>query len=100
MTGPVSSVEWTEPPPMRTERPAMRTERPATKWSRIAADLQTNPGEWAIIDRRPDAHSASAAAHSIRMGVLKNMPRGEFEAAARKVDGEYRVYARYVGGAS
>jgi hypothetical protein len=42
--------------------------------------------------------SAAKTAHTIRSGVqAPYRPSGSFEAVARTVDGEHRVYARYTG---
>lgn len=60
--------------------------------------LQERHGEWAIVHTPATRASAYAAAYQIRRGVLANFrPSGTYEAVGRTVDGEYRVYARFVG---
>jgi hypothetical protein len=54
----------------------------------IAAKLRERPGEWARIQALPSVQSAAGQAHA---------PAGSFESKSRTVDGESRVYARYVG---
>ncbi|MER7908250.1 hypothetical protein [Streptomyces sp. NPDC096068] len=67
----------------------------------IAKELRARPGEWAHILTFDTVGSATATAYSIRKGARKAWaPAGSFEARSRTVDGEYRVYARYLGGAS
>lgn len=66
--------------------------------ARAADALRSRPKEWALVKTAGTAQAASAAAHQIKSGRLKAYnPPGTFEATARKVDGEYRVYVRYVG---
>lgn len=90
------SLRWEGPPPeVRANRATYKT-----KWAAIAATLRQHPGEWAVIEAKATHNAASSTANAIRSGVYRDMTRGEFEAASRAVDGEYRVYARYVGGAS
>lgn len=65
----------------------------------IAEQLRARPDEWAHILTFPTINSASSTAYSIRKATRKAWgPAGSFEAKSRTVDGEFRVYARYVGG--
>jgi hypothetical protein len=72
----------------------------ARRWYEIAGELKKRPGDWAIV-RSGDLtehFSAHTTAGNIRRGLLTAFrPVGAFEAVARKVDDEVRVYARYVG---
>lgn len=81
-----------EPPPAK--------ERKAS-WGRhylIAHRLRARPKEWAVVGTYNGAESARATVRHIRKGRLESYrPAGSFEAEARTVDGEARVYARYVG---
>ncbi|GAU66688.1 hypothetical protein SSP35_03_03360 [Streptomyces sp. NBRC 110611] len=64
-----------------------------------ARQLRERPGEWAVVRRTETSDQAGAAAQAIRDGRLRAYrPTGAFEATARTVVGEHRVYARYVGG--
>lgn len=88
----MSDIRWEEPP-----RPASR---PRIDYGSIAEELRNRPKEWAIVRVMPDAGRSSVVASGISRGkVAAFHPIGAFEAMARLVDGEYRVYARYVGGA-
>jgi hypothetical protein len=84
--------EWAEPPPSVHGK---------AKWPEILAPLIDNPGEWAIVRRFKQANGAGALASAIRQGRVSR-PQGtnvfDFEAISRTVDGEGRVYVRYVGG--
>jgi len=64
----------------------------------IAEQLRERPREWAHVLTYPTRESASTVAYSIRNGHRSAWaPAGAFEAKSRTVNGEYRVYARYVG---
>lgn len=65
----------------------------------IAATLREHPGEWAHIDTKGTRGSAISTAYAIRNGRLRAYtPTGHYEATARTINGEFRVYARYTGG--
>lgn len=87
----MSGISWEQPPAGR-DKPITRT-----AWGPIVAELRTRPGEWAVVAVKPTAAAAATVAAHMRRGIYTGMSRGEFEAMARTVDGEYRVYARYVG---
>lgn len=83
------------------ELPAGRG-RYATPWGREESEqLRTRPGEWAIIDRTPSASQESrrldTRAQQIRQGHAHWASKGAFQASVRRLDGERRLYARYVG---
>ncbi|MET7616985.1 hypothetical protein [Streptomyces sp. NPDC005408] len=90
----MSNVEFVGPPPAQRN----------TKHARIARELRSHPRVWGVV-RKPDSiQRAASAAQAIRGAKLAAyVPAGSFEAVARTVtEGgvvEYRVYARYVGGA-
>lgn len=65
--------------------------------SAIANQLRARPGEWAHIGTRASAGSARQGAYQVRGRNEAFAPAGAFEAASRTVDGEHRIYARYVG---
>lgn len=91
----MTEILWEEPPPRASNTPG-RT----TKWRKIAAELKANPGRWAVVDTKANQHLSAQSAYLINRGQLAGLSPGEFEAVSRLVDGEARVYARYVGGAS
>ncbi|MEU6725588.1 hypothetical protein ABZ917_17925 [Nonomuraea wenchangensis] len=81
------------PPPLRTWAQSEPFDYP-----RIASVLCKKPGRWALIGVVGTPLRASGAAHRIRAGLVETLAiRGAFDAVARSVDGEYRVYARYLG---
>ena len=64
----------------------------------IAAQLRARPGEWAHILSSGSSTSARTMAYGIKAGNRRAwLPAGAFEAVSRTVEGENRVYARYVG---
>lgn len=90
---------WEEPPPCKKPQKAKSPGRPASAWQEEAAQLRARSGSWARIGVKPTSHQAGNLAADIRSGRLGVFaPAGSFEAVARHVDGEYRVYARFVGG--
>lgn len=84
-------LRWEDPPP--------RGGSDRYDWSEIADDLVENQGRWALVAIAPNASTAGQMARRIRDGLYDAMPRG-FEATARTVDGEARVYARCAVGDS
>jgi hypothetical protein len=68
------------------------------KHKEAAEELRSRPGEWAIVGVYGTGASSAAMARHIGDGfVTAYRPAGSFEGLARTVDGEARVYARYVG---
>lgn len=91
MTQPVITFEDLPPAPRGGRNPSELN-------LDIAARLKEKPGEWAHVRTRTTATRAASMAHHIRVGTSPCFrPKGAFEAAARLVGDEHRVYARYVG---
>lgn len=89
----MSEIRFDGPPPA----PKTGTST-ATRHAKAADTLRDRVGEWAVIDvsdRAPIAHSMASAIRTARLRPYA--PAGSFEAVSRKVDDEFRVYARYVG---
>jgi hypothetical protein len=94
-----SVVEWEAP----------ENGRIAEAWTEEAAELKSKPNTWGMIasypargkDRRgrdKGAVKASGLASSITRGVLMAFrPQGAFKGVSRLKDGEYKVYAIYLG---
>lgn len=85
----MSELRWEDPPA-----------RGGTKvqWDLIGTALRERPGVWAFVTTCKKPLSAAGVARNIRAGkYVPFRPAKAFEAAARTVDGEHRVYARYVG---
>jgi hypothetical protein len=68
------------------------------KHEAIAAELRARPGAWAHILTVAAQGTATSMAYMVRVARFKAYgPAGTFEARSRTIDGEFRVYARYVG---
>ncbi|SET52383.1 hypothetical protein [Nonomuraea wenchangensis] len=64
----------------------------------IAAALCADPGRWHRVGLADTSHRAAAIAHRITAGQVQTLAiRGSFEATARTVGRECRIYARYLG---
>lgn len=64
----------------------------------LAAELRARPMSWGCIGTYATHNTAASKAHNIRRGNLAAFrPAGAYAAESRKVNGEYRVYACYVG---
>ncbi|WP_293783610.1 hypothetical protein [uncultured Aeromicrobium sp.] len=77
------------------EEPPARTN--VGRYAEIAAALRERPGRWAVVKTWPAERKKAAwsfASH-VNSGKLADM-RGGFEATARTIDGQTRVYVRYV----
>lgn len=83
-----SGLVWEEPP-AKAGRPG--------RYAGIAAALKERPGQWAVIRTYPSeqARRGWGFASQIREGKLIDFRNG-FEAAARTVEGQVRVYVRFV----
>ena len=65
---------------------------------RYADALRERMGEWALIGSSCTSGAAGQRAYAIRRGDQAGFgPPETFEAQARTLFGEHRVYARYVG---
>jgi len=83
-------IRWEDPPPPMTGGVPATQMRP---WALVAAQLRSRPGEWALIDRDGNI----ALGPRIVKGTSWWAPKGSFTAVTRIVDGEVRIYAKYVG---
>ncbi|MFI7114027.1 hypothetical protein ACIBK9_47455 [Nonomuraea sp. NPDC050227] len=87
---------------IRFEDPPRSTRRWAKAlpfdYEQVAVTLCARPGEWAFIGATATPTRAGGVAQRIRDGVVEALAaHGEFDAVSRTVDGEYRVYARFLG---
>lgn len=83
---------------VRFEELPDRQGRGPGKHAAIAEQLRTRPGEWAVIATYAHSGTCGSMAQGIKRGLIRAYaPEGAFEAVSRTVDGEHRVYARYVG---
>jgi hypothetical protein len=89
----VTDIVFENPPKIRRPRSGTANHQAITD------ALRARPGEWGIVKVAITASAARAAAFQIRNGmIMAYAPEGAYEAAARDVEGEHRVYARFVGG--
>lgn len=85
---------------IRFEEPPAKANGPVgkTKHERVADKLKKRVGDYALIGHYSTPGSANSIAHMIRRARCDAYaPAGSFEAVSRRVDGEYCVYARYIG---
>jgi hypothetical protein len=82
-------LRWEEPPEATHSEPVR-----ASEWEPIAEQLRQQAYRWALI-ATGTKHTGTAGA--INTGRIRCFPAGSFEARRRLVDGEIRIYARYVG---
>jgi hypothetical protein len=83
---------------IRWEDPPTRYYSPKYDWPAIAKALSSAPGTWALVAVCRNTATAGSTARHIRNGAYGPLRAvGKFEAIARTVRGEARVYARYVG---
>lgn len=79
---------WEQPPP--------RHNGPKYDWAEIGEALRSRPNEWAMVGVFLNQPTAGCTARNIREGKYGALGHG-FDAKARTVDGQARVYARYTG---
>lgn len=86
----MSDVRWEDPPAGL---------RGATyDWAIIGKRLKERPGEWAMVAVCPNSPTAGNTARYIREGKYRALRAlGVYDATARTIQGEARVYARYIG---
>ena len=94
MSAPTISVRFEEP----AHEPFRRVES-----RELFADvLRARPGEWALLGKYATAGTMRQAAYEVRHALDPKdqpfAPAGSFEAIARSMFGEHRVYVRFVGG--
>ncbi|MFI6248975.1 hypothetical protein [Streptomyces sp. NPDC051016] len=79
------------------ELPSRRLPLPLKERDAFAAALRQHPDEWALMGHHWSSGSARQAAYAIRKGQTPCFaPSGTFEADAKTVIGEHRVYVRYL----
>ncbi|WP_063735581.1 hypothetical protein [Streptomyces sp. RTd22] len=87
---------------IRFDSPAPPVPRLPRSRAAFAAALRERSGEWALLGQHHTAGCARQDAYEIRRALRPANaafgPAGEFEAEARTLGGEYRVYVRHVGG--
>jgi hypothetical protein len=82
---------------VRFEEPAHHALRSAESLTEFTTALRARPGRWALLGQYGTPGVASTVAYDIRKGLMPAFAGGGFEAEARSMLGEYRVYVRYVG---
>lgn len=91
----MSIIRWENPPPADARRNLNgKNQRP---WRAIADELAASPGRWALVAVCSSQSTAGSNADALRHSRYPAFRGRRFEAVARRVDAEFRVYARYVG---
>lgn len=85
----MDELEWGDPP-----RHEGRTYH---RHQQIAKSLRDRKGEWAHVTYNSARAATHAASKANRGGILAYTPAGDFEAVYRQIDGEYRMYIRFLG---
>ena len=88
-------LRWEAPPPPKIKSRGRPAGTYGSRYDAVAKQLRDRRGEWALIevgDRANGLPTKIAAGH-----VLCFTPAGDFEAVARRVDGQTCTYARYLG---
>lgn len=93
-------AEWADPPADKTG--SFGRNSVAFLYTDEAEELREFPGRWGVL-RDPDFDwrnqtQASGVAHGINTGKYAAFrPAGSFEACTRMVNGEAKLFVRYVG---
>jgi hypothetical protein len=82
----MTEIRWEDPPPPKR----------VDDWAEELTPLMAQPKRWAVVAVRKTG-SAARAVHGNFVSRRVKVPPGEWEFARRMVDGEHRVYARYLG---
>ncbi len=92
-------IRWEEPPESRHYRDRAPRRVEPSPWTDVAEELQSRPGEWAVVFEGNQG-TASSHAQAIKQGAGRGAafaPRGAFDALTRSRDGVVGTYARFVG---
>lgn len=89
-------------PLVRFEEPAPRAPHGLrARWA-FANELRNRPMAWALLGAYKNGGCARSSAYNIRHALMGKDhpfgPPGAFEAEARSMLGQHRVYVRFVGG--
>ena len=82
----MSEIRWEDPP--ASDR--------VLSWREKLTPLVDYPKRWAVIAVKPGRVAANSLQLNLRRGRL-TLPPGRWEFVYRVVEGEHRVYARYLG---
>lgn len=77
------------------EEPPARKNQPG-KYAPIAAALRERPNSWAFVRAYPSYKAASGFAGAVRSGKLVDFRGGGFQSRVVTIDGQARVYLRFV----
>lgn len=90
----MTELHFEEPP--EAPHPLVRTGQ-GKHWD-AAKQLRERPGEYAMVAAYNSRSAAASTAYMVRQGLFNAYaPRGAFHAVSRTVEGEFRVYVKYVG---
>ncbi|MFJ4828434.1 hypothetical protein ACIP79_00610 [Streptomyces sp. NPDC088747] len=78
--------------------PAPRRGVPRADHKAAAEELRGLPGMWGFVTAYQAQSAAAQAASNIRNGDAQAyQPKGAFDATSRTVNGEYRLYVKFIG---
>lgn len=101
MSAPTNTERLKAPALLRFDEPAPSVPRTQENREQAADALRTRPGVWALLGQVSSSGAARQYAYEIRRALHTCnacfAPDGAFETEARTLQGEHRVYARYVG---
>lgn len=86
----MDELQWGDPPRRDGRRSYHRHEL-------VAKRLKARQGEWAWLVFNSARGASNAASTAALGGIPAYEPAGDFEAVHRLVDGEHRMYVRYLG---
>jgi hypothetical protein len=81
-------TRWEDPPPRTSGAPR-------GVWIERLRPLMEHPNRWAIVAVKPNAGTAAVLAHAL--ATRYKIPPGRWEFVSRTINGEHRVYGRYLG---
>ena len=85
----MDKIRWEDPP-------ANESGWGSHKWADVLEPLREHPKRWAVLLIVPTSRKAANLVSAFRNGHRRSPP-GRWEFVSRTVDGEHRVYARYLG---
>jgi hypothetical protein len=83
----MSDIRWEDPPAGAPYK---------GKWRDKLLPLMEHPKRWAILHTTAERKPADSLATNLRTGKAM-LPPGRWEFETHTVEGEHRVYARYLG---
>jgi hypothetical protein len=97
-------IAWNTPPigdpiPWDQRLQIVNDDTTYANWAEVGQALRRRPNRWALVAIYSTANAALSSATQVRYGrrATTTIGDGPFEAVARTVNGQHRLYARYTG---